>query len=414
MKLTPAQKKIAKDDHRFRVVNAGRRAGKTVLAREEMIGKAVAKSGRKVAYIAPTYSQARDIAWEKLKSRVNPIATDVNESRLEVAVPTKTGGESKIVLSSWNKVESLRGQDFAFVVIDEVAMMDSFWSGWQEVVRPTLTDQRGDALFISTPKGFNHFYDLYNKEAESDEFKSFHFTTYDNPHIPKEEIEQAKEQLPKSKFAQEYMADFRKQEGLVYQAFDRDKHVFDPEKVDINTYKLLCGVDFGFNNPAAVLTIRMDHQTRYWITAEWYKTGKTDTEVAEYVAQGDYNAVYPDPENAAGIEEMRQRNVNIREVDKSPRKRSVELKGLDDVREALKQGRLFVSKQCLATIEEFESYRYPDPKEGRNDYEKPVKENDHAMDSIRYVLMSHRPNVLQDIHQKQRVSSNRHETTTFR
>ena len=141
--LSPKQNEIAKNRARFRVVNAGRRFGKTVLAVEEMLGFAVAKNDQRIAYIAPTFQQARDIAWENLKSRARPIVLDINESQLKVIVRTRGGGKSTITLKSWDAIESLRGQSFHFLVIDEVAMMRNFWSGWQEVLRPALTDTKG-------------------------------------------------------------------------------------------------------------------------------------------------------------------------------------------------------------------------------------------------------------------------------
>ena len=107
--LTPKQAEIAKDKHRFRVVCAGRRGGKTVLAVEEMKGKALAKPSR-VVYIAPTYQQARDIAWETLKRELKPIITKINDSRLEIRVRTLKGGESVIVLRGWESIETLEGK----------------------------------------------------------------------------------------------------------------------------------------------------------------------------------------------------------------------------------------------------------------------------------------------------------------
>ena len=83
MQLTPAQKQIAKDKHRFRVVNCGRRFGKTILATEEMIALGLHREAR-IAYIAPTFQQARDIAWEQLKKRLRDVDPEINESRLEI------------------------------------------------------------------------------------------------------------------------------------------------------------------------------------------------------------------------------------------------------------------------------------------------------------------------------------------
>lgn len=200
MNLHQAQSQIASDTHRFRVVNCGRRFGKTTLAVLEMVAKAVYGNDRMIAYIAPTYQQARDIAWQELKKICLPIANKINESRLEIIVNTVHGGTSTIMLRGWESIETLRGQKFHFIVVDEIASMRNWATNWQEVIRPTLTDFKGEALFISTPKGFNHFYDLYNQEHKDSDYKSFHFTTYDNTHIPFEEIEKAKKELTEDRF----------------------------------------------------------------------------------------------------------------------------------------------------------------------------------------------------------------------
>src|SRR3990167_9105552 len=160
--LHPAQKQIVKSNNRFRVLLAGRRFGKTILAIEEMVFNAVSKENARVVYTAPTFQSARDIALEQLKKRTTDIIKQFNETRLEIEVLNKFGGTSKIFLRSWDNIETLRGQAFDFIVLDEVAQYRGFWVGWQEVLRPTLTDKRGKALFISSPSGFNHFYDLYN------------------------------------------------------------------------------------------------------------------------------------------------------------------------------------------------------------------------------------------------------------
>ena len=380
MFLTPAQSQIAKATNRFRVVCCGRRFGKTTLAVEEIKGKAVSKPNR-IAYIAPTYRQARDIAWEMLRRELQPIILDTNESRLEIKVRTLRGGESLIVLRGWESIETLRGQAFDFIIIDEVAMMRDFQLQWQEVIRPTLTDTKGEVMFISTPRGFNHFYDLFNQESKDEDFKSFHFTSYDNPHLPKDELQKAKQELTEDRFAQEYLADFRKTEGLVFKEFNREKHIYIEKIFDI--YERLGGVDFGYTNPAAVMEIIKDSRNNYWINEEWYQNRKTDAEVADYTASKEFHRVYPDPENAGAIEELKRRKVNIREVKKG--KNSVQA-GIQVIRELFKANRLKIHNSCINLIQELETYSYPDKKDMRNEEELPIKENDHAIDAIRYVL----------------------------
>jgi PBSX family phage terminase large subunit len=383
MLLTPSQEKIAISRKRFRVVNCGRRFGKTTLAVLEMVAKAVSKTDIRIAYIAPTYQQARDIAWEDLKNLVLPAAAKINESRLEVLVKTQDEGISKISLRGWESIETLRGQKFDFIVIDEIASMRNFWINWEEVIRPTLTDKKGHVLFISTPKGFNHFYDLYNKSLKDDDYESFHFTSYDNPHLPVEELDKAKFEMLPERFSQEYMADFKKAEGLVYKEFNRAQHVYTDRQEELNITEDIAGIDFGFTNPAAVIKIRKGHDNSYWVSEEWYKRQQSEDAIADYVSACKFNKVFPDPESPSAIAALRAKGVNVRDVLKN--KDSI-TSGINVVRELFLNNRLKVHSSCISLIEELESYSYPEKRDGFNEEEKPIKENDHALDALRYAL----------------------------
>lgn len=375
MILHPTQNIVAEDLHRFRVLCNGRRWGKTTLAVEEIKGKLIGKQCR-VAYISTTFQQSRDIAWEILKRELRPAVISINEARLEIRVRNIKGTESVVFLRGWESVETLRGQQFDFVVLDEVASMRNFWTGWNEVLSPTLTDTRGEALFISTPKGFNHFYDLYNLQDVDPDYKSFHFTTYDNPHIPVDEIEREKRTKPENAFSQEYLADFRKTEGLVYKEFDREKHVY--TETEERFVETILGVDFGYVHPAAVVTIQRDSMDCFWVSGEWVHSGKTDAETAEYAAAITANRVYPDPESPAAIEELRRRGANVREVIKG---KDSEKNGIDKIRELLKAGKLKIHSSCKQLINEFETWSYKD------DSEDPEEEGEDALDALRYPIM---------------------------
>lgn len=327
-----------------------------------------------------------------LVKELKPITKKINESRLELEVHTQDGGVSYIALRGWEAIETLRGQHFDYVVIDEVASMRNFWLHWQEVVRPTLTDRKGQALFISTPKGFNHFYDLYNTVDE--DYKSFHYTSYDNPFIPSEEIDKAKQEIPEDRFAQEYLADFRKTEGLVYKEFDRTRHIYNAGRDEDDNSKgklpstwadTILGIDFGYTNPAAIVCIKIDSDSNYWITDEWYKTGQTTEQIAEYAKLFKATKVYPDPAEPDRIEILTRAGLNCREVSKDI------VAGVDHVRELFKQNRIHISADCKNLIHELETYRYPEKKPDQNEQEKPVKENDHALDALRYALYMHNP-----------------------
>lgn len=387
--LHDKQKEVALDPHRFRVLCWGRRAGKTVLAIDQMKARLTIPNSR-VAYVAPTFQQARDIAWEQLRKDLLE-AGKPNESRLEIDLVNG----SKIALKGWEAIETLRGQKFDFIVLDEVAMMRNFWTNWQEVIRPTLTDTKGEAMFISTPKGFNHFYDLFNLESKDSDFKSFHATTYDNPTIPKEEVDKAKQELTEDRFAQEYMGDFRKSEGLVYKEFNRFRHIFHKELTEGTIVKVFGGLDFGYTNPCAAITIKKDKWAVYWVTAEWYQPGKTDAQIADYVQALKWEECYPDPESPAAIEELRKRGVNVREVVKG--KDAVKNR-VQTVRELFNTNRLKIHESCGNLIWELETYHYPENKPDRNEEENPVKEDDHALDAMGMALQMDNARTYEQFH----------------
>ena len=386
--LHPAQKIIATDKHRFRVINAGRRFGKSTLVAWEMFAIAVSTDNARVPYYAPTRDDARDIMWKTLKDICAPLTIgDANESRLEINIRNRYGGTSLLVLYGWEAVQE-RGKGVGVknthIFFDEVSKFKNFGFGWEEILSPTLLDSKGGATFISTPNGFNHFYDLSLMPGQNEDWSYHHFTSYDNPIIDPEELEKKRREISDDRFAQEYLGEFRKREGLVYKDFSRTKTVIQELPQDFETLYTYGGVDWGHTHPCAVITIKKDYSGNYYITDEFYKTGKTESEIVDKVVSLGFNKVYPDPENASGIEALRKAGVNVREVNKN--KGSV-VSGISKVQELLKQGRIKVLSNCTNVIQEFESYSYPDDK-GKLANENPLKENDDAMDAIRYVLMT--------------------------
>ena len=416
--LHAAQKIIAADKHRFRVINAGRRFGKSTLVAWEMFAIAVSQENARVPYYAPTRDDARNIMWKVIIDICGPlIVGEPNQQRLEITVRNRFGGTSLIALYGWEALQE-RGQGVGVknnhIFLDEVAKYKNFEYGWNEILRPTLLDVGGGATFISTPNGFNHFYTLSLKEGLDTDWKYFHFTTYDNPFIKVEEIEKAKAETPDDRFAQEYLGEFKMKEGLVYKDFSREKNVVSDLPSDFESMYTFGGVDWGHTHPCAIITIKKDYNGCYWITDEYYKTGKTESEIVDKVVSLGFNKVFPDPENASGIEALRKAHVNIREVNKN--KGSV-VSGVSKVQEIIKQGRLKVLAHCVNVISEFEAYCYPEDK-GRTPNENPLKENDDAMDAIRYVITTDvdRPaNAAPSIHYgNNNVSNNRIDWNRFK
>jgi hypothetical protein len=210
------QKQVIQSNARFKIIRAGRRSGKSTLEIEEMVFEAVTGKDRNIFYIAPTQIQARKIIWEALKSRLNGIG-EINESRLEVKLPTADGGFSTIFVSGWENRENFRGMKAHLIVFDELDTMKDFFIGWQEIFRPALTDTGGGATFIGTPKKENPNLRRLEKIAEKDfDYEAFHFTTADNPHIPRSELEKAKQELDYDTYRQEYDAEYLDNTGSLF------------------------------------------------------------------------------------------------------------------------------------------------------------------------------------------------------
>jgi PBSX family phage terminase large subunit len=404
--LHPKQKEAAADTHRFRVLNWGRKSGKTELVIEELIGYAVVPSPYhqkppKITYIGETRKEAQRIAWDRAKQRTKPIwFKEPNESRLElfIRVQKQKDGDpeySTIFFDGWENIGALIGEEFDFMALDEVAKFRNFWAGWQNVLRPTLTPRKGASLFISRPQGFNHWYDLCNVQTKNTNFKTFYATAYDNPFIAKEEIDEARVDLGEVRFAQEYLGEFRKMEGLVYQDFSRSVHLFDDQTPrSKNFVEVIAGVDFGFTNPSCILRIEHDTDNHYWVTAEWYKTKVITKDIIEQIqTMGGITRVYPDPAEPDRILELQNAGISTADVSKD-----IEA-GIASVQALFREKRLHIHISCLNLIGELESYRYPDKRPDQNEYERPIKEKDHACDALRYPLHMQQP-VEDDISQE--------------
>lgn len=216
MLLYNKQKLIVRSDARFKVIRAGRRSGKTTVAIEIMLFNAVSKNNQNVFYISPNQKQSRSIIWEAMKARLGGIGK-LNESRLEVELPTQDGGISRIYVSGFEARENFRGMRADLIIFDETDTMVDFFIGWQEIFRPALVDTGGKAIFIGTPKKENPNLRRLEKLCEADkDYGRFHFTTEDNPHISPIEIEKSKKELDHDTFQQEFMAEYLDNAGALF------------------------------------------------------------------------------------------------------------------------------------------------------------------------------------------------------
>ena len=203
--LLPWQQEVFKDTTRFKVVAAGRRCGKSRMAAVTLLIEGLkCPQGSAVLYVSPTMGQSRQIIWDLLLDLGREVIQSSHVNNLDI---TLING-ARIYVRGADRPDTLRGVSLTYAVLDEVA--DIKPEAWEQVIRASLSDKRGRALFIGTPKGRNWFYDTFKLgESEDDpDWKSWHFTTADNPLIDQAEIESAKKTLSTFAFKQEYMASF--------------------------------------------------------------------------------------------------------------------------------------------------------------------------------------------------------------
>lgn len=221
MPLTAPQKQIVESPARMRCVVSGRRFGKSTIGLRES-AKAASLPRQKVFICAPTYRQAKTVFWSNLKDRLRDINWIAKVNEVDLTVTLVNG--STISVRGTDNFDSLRGVGLNFLVMDEFS--DCHPDAWNRVLRPTLSDTGGRALFLGTPKGRNHLYAHYMKGQDPDEpdWASWQFTTLEGGNVSPEEIEAARRELSEEVFSAEYLASFVEFAGRAYRGFDARTH----------------------------------------------------------------------------------------------------------------------------------------------------------------------------------------------
>jgi hypothetical protein len=366
------------------VVVAGRRFGKTFLSTAELIRAALSGDGKNCWYIAPTYKAAKEIAWGML---IEAIPSEYITKTNETALSLHLANGSIISLKGAEKPDNLRGRALDFCVLDEFADMRK--EAWFEVIRPSLSDRKGSAIFIGTPKGRNHFYDLWTKGVDKDAGWSSHqYTTLQGGNVDANEITAAKQDLDERTFEQEYEAKFVNYSGVIYYNFSREQSVVryrgEPDRI-------LIGMDFNLDPMSAVVMTRKGNTLHAF--DEIVIFGSNTDEMADEIRKrfGTKNVtIYPDPacrqrktsaggrtdlsilQNAGFEVKVRNSHSAIRDRINAVNSR---LRSADGVRQ------LFVDPKCKKTIESLERQTY---KEGTSQVNKDGF--DHMNDALGYAV----------------------------
>ena len=390
MQLTLPQSEIWLSQSRFRAVVAGRRFGKSFLAGAELLRAAISGKNKNCFYCCPTYGMAKEIEWDLL---IQMIPDEYLVKTNETALTIKLINGSTIALKGAEKPNNLRGRALDFVVLDEFADMRP--EAWFEVLRPSLSDRHSEdsptrALFIGTPKGRNHFYDLWAKGVDgADEWESFQYTTVEGGNVLPSEVEQAKSDLDQRTFAQEYLSEFVTYSGLIYYNFDRAASVI---KAEDNGGVLHCGLDMNIDPMSCVVALRKGNDLICIDEIVIY--GSNTDELAKEIHQrypGRQIIIYPDPaarqrktsaggrtdlsilQNSGFMTKARSAHPAVRDRINSVNSR---LKTGDDRRH------LFFTDKCKQSIKSLERQTY---KEGTS---QPNKDDgyDHMNDALGYMV----------------------------
>ncbi|KKN74791.1 hypothetical protein LCGC14_0386840 [marine sediment metagenome] len=233
----PGQGMVQQHPARFRVLAAGRRWGKTRLGVNECLD--IASMGGRAWWVAPNYKMG-EVGWRPLRRMGNKIGAEVRRADRQIVLP----GGGDVTVRSADKPDTLRGEGLDFVVLDECAFIAE--DAWIEALRPALSDRLGRAMFISTPKGRNWFWRMWQRGLDDqNEWMSWRLPTSDNPYIEASEIEAARDTLPELTFEQEYLAEFLENAGTVFRNISANMIAPGASPEQHEGHNIVAGVDWG-------------------------------------------------------------------------------------------------------------------------------------------------------------------------
>lgn len=401
---------------RYNIAICGRRTGKSYMGGNKY-GCKLMNDNQRLWIVGPTYDLAEKefrVIWDSVilgmnlgKNKRVKKTYNVKQGNMYIEMPWK----SRIECRTAERPDLLVGEGLDGIILSEAAKHNK--ETWEKYLRPTLTDRRGIADFLTTPEGQNWLYPLYmlGLSGQDDEYQSFCFPSWTNPYvypggIDDPEIVKLRRDTDPVLFAQEYGAEFTAFVGKIYMDFQPRTHVkafsFHPE------WKNYIAFDFGYTNPFAAIEFQVDPWDNIWIWREHYKAQMTreqhiralvartnpvgyhldlafgdaaDPEACEYISQH-YVPCIGDPDSKTDW----QSGVNL--VNDFVRMQVV---GMDDeTGELQEEPRLFVHPSCEHTIYEFTNYKGKRPVLGRNPTgprEAAIDKDNHAMDAIRYALV---------------------------
>jgi hypothetical protein len=425
--LHPGQGQVHFEDWRYSVLDWGRRTGKTICAAAEAVAE-LGLEDRRIWIVAPNYELTQRVfdyiyRWVVVeglfgKDAVVKASNTRDRRYIEMAWGSFIQGKSA------EAPDSLVGEQLDLIVFDECARVPEMI--WLECLEPTTIDRQGRAMFISTPRGKNWFYEYFLRGFDNDTIAkgwiASNFKTYENPFTDRAWLESKRSETPDIVWRREYEGSFEDFGGLIYPEFrakdiEDGGHLFDPRRVhlppELTTYR---GIDIGFRLPTACLWGKVDDTNTVWIYREYEEANTIHEDHAQSIKAASAESVYqtyisPDAARRFGNQSTADERAG------SPlqvyRDNGIfARKAMDDVmpgigivarylRASLEDNpehpRLFISQDCPKLIKALETYQFVDVN-SRNDLDqpdKPRKKDDHLPDALRYMLTA-RPRFLRE------------------
>jgi len=373
--------------YRFVVGVLARRTGKSFIS--NIIGHLVTLvPGSNILVIAPNYSLS-SISWDLQRKLLNTFDVELERSNAKDKIIELTNG-STIRMGSIGQVDSVVGRSYDLIIFDESALNDKGAEAFNIQLRPTLDKPNAKALFISTPRGKNWFYEFYMR-GFSDDFPtwcSIHSTCYDNPRANPQDIEDAKKSMSDAEFRQEYLGDFVANQGQVWQL--KKDNIVDVDLDKLEILDVIAGMDMGFRDPTAIVVLATDGHD-YYAVAEYLKnedsTSKYAEALQELIDKWDLDFIYID----SAAQQTRFDFAYDYDITTINAKKAV-LDGIGYCSSIIEHDRLFVDRSCVHLIECLDNYQWDD-KEGLLNERPRHNKYSHMADALRYAMYTHSYNV---------------------
>jgi len=377
------------DSKRFGVVVAHRRMGKTVSAINHLIKDALLnqKEAPRYAYIAPTYGQAKRVAWDYLVKYTEPLGGTNNISELRVDFWGR-----RIQLFGSDNPETLRGQYFDGVILDEIG--DQNPKIWTDIVRPALADRKGWCLFIGTPKGHNHFKELRDRAEKEDGWGLLEFKASETGVVDEIELKAAKNEMGEDKYRQEFECSFDaavegSYYGQILNELEDKKHMQEIPREELS--RTFTAWDLGMGDSTSIWVAQLvgtevrliDYYENHGVGLDHYVKWIKDNDYlkAEHILPHDVRV----RELGTGKSRMEMLEESGLEVKIAPRM------GLDDGIQAVRR----LLPRCWFNVPQVQNglnclrnYRRDYDEKRKIFYERPLHDwSSHGSDSFRYLAL---------------------------